>query len=69
MSPFAYGSCICDLVIMGVNVSPLPKMALLLGIFKVLLFFPFRYKCHIPKKAFPDHTSGRLDLIYTPIEQ
>lgn len=56
MSPFAYGSCISDLVIVAVNVCPLPKIALLLGICKVPLSCPFRYKCHISKKAFY-HTS------------
>lgn len=55
----------------GVNVSPLPKKALLSGMFEVPLLPTFRYKCHISKEVFPDHTSplalhGSLMGLYTP---
>lgn len=55
---FVYGSCICDLLMVGVNVYPVCKMALLSDIFKVSLLFTFRFKCHICKEVFPDHTSS-----------
>ena len=54
MSSFAYGSCVCDLVMVDVTVSPLPKMAPMSGIFKV----PYvQIQMSHLQEGFPDYTS------------
>lgn len=57
--PFAYGSCICHLVVVvSVNVSPLPEMALLSDNLQSSLTPSLRSHTNATSpEAVPDHTS------------